>query len=277
MMDPDKMKEWCAGCRSLARREVSVAESVGGLDRYLRDLVEDLTEEIEVTDGDLGYRALRGLVGVATWVETMSTKFDYKLFGVVGSSGGFKDLLEGARYGRRFAPVEMGTQTEAYATVCDAVGDLPVEPANVTGGLRGAPSKCKGTQTEAQASVVGAATGGPPRSTAEVGVQATRVSGGASKVSRRRRRRRGSDARTSASTSPSSNSARRAGGGDMTAVGPPQVGGRKQRSIRGVRALAPLRSAAGGPSFAAVAASAGRIRPPTSLMAAGGVGGGGGG
>jgi len=61
----------------------------------------------------------------------------------------------------------------------------------------------------------------------------------------------------------------------MTAAGPPQAEGREQRSNRGVRAAAPPRPAASGPSFVAVAASAGRIRPSTCSAAAGDVRGGG--
>jgi len=55
----------------------------------------------------------------------------------------------------------------------------------------------------------------------------------------------------------------------MTVAGPPQVGGREQRSNRGVRAVAPPRSAASGPSFAAVVASAGQVRSPPSAVTAG--------
>jgi len=79
----------------------------------------------------------------------------------------------------------------------------------------------------------------------------------------------------SAPASPSPNSAKRTGGGDMTAVGLLKVGGREQRSKRGVRAMAPPRSAASGPSFAAVVASAGESRPSPCAVVAGGACGGG--
>jgi len=131
----------------------------------------------------------------------------------------------------------------------------------------------KGTQTETTVSV-DAAVGGFPWGTADVGDQASRVPGEHPKKSRRKRRRRRNSARTSVPVSPSTNSAMQTGGGDMAAAGQLQVGGREQRNNRGVRATAPPRPAASGPSFAAVAASAGRFRPPTSSAAAGGVRGG---
>jgi len=60
----------------------------------------------------------------------------------------------------------------------------------------------------------------------------------------------------------------------MIASGPLKVGSREQWIKRGVRATAPPRSAASGPSFAAVAASAGETRSPPCAVVAGGTCGG---
>jgi len=100
---------------------------------------------------------------------------------------------------------------------------------------------------------------------------------GAPPIRRKKRRKKRSDAQNSASVSPSSNSeGKGTGGGDMAAAGPLKDGGREQENKRGEGAKAPPRSPASGPSFAAVAASAGEPRPPPSGVAtAGGARGGG--